>query len=83
MRTIKVSFDALSWTAFCQATDPAKADAALGYLAGWNQTYRHVHIYTRPDELVAVYRVDPSDERAAFVIGAIWHPDTEHFSLHS
>ena len=83
MRTIKVSFDALSWTAFCRATDPAKADAALGYLAGWNTTLRHVHIYTRTDELVAIYRADPADQKAAYVLAAIWHPDTEHFSFHS
>ena len=63
MRTIKVSFDALSWT--------------------YNPIYHHVHIYTRPDELVAIYRVDPTDKKASYVIGAIWHPDTETFSFHS
>jgi hypothetical protein len=83
MRTIKVSFDACDWWTFCKATDRTKADQALGYLAAWNQTFNHVHIYTRKDELVAVYRADPRDERASFVIGAIWHPDTETFSFHS
>ena len=83
MRTIKVSFDAMSWTAFCRATDPAKADAALGYLAAYNPIYHHVHISHGRTCMTAFYRVDPSDAKAGFVIGAIWHPDTETFSFHS
>lgn len=83
MRTIKISFDAMDWTSFGRATDPVKAEAALGYLAGWNTTLRHVHIYTRQDELVAVYRADPTDHKASFVLAAVWHHDTEHFSFHS
>lgn len=83
MRTIKVSFDAMSWTAFCQDTDPAKADAALGYLSAWNQTFDHVRIWLRTDEMVAVYRMDPADPNPGYVIGAIWHPDTATFSFHS
>ena len=83
MRTIKVEFDAMGWHLFTKATNPEKAHAALGYLGAWNQTFGHVQIFTRGQEMTALYRVDPSDLKAGFVIGAIWHPDTETFSFHS
>jgi hypothetical protein len=83
MRTIKVEFDAMDWHLFTKATNPQKAHAALGYLGAWNQTFNHVQIFTRHQEMTAVYRMDPADPQPGYVIGAVWHTDTETFSFHS
>ena len=66
-----------------------KLQAAVGYLSMWGLGYPRVRIVfvAKQDELIASYwaehPVPGKGTRPDYVIGAIWHEDTQHFSFHS
>ena len=66
-----------------------KLHAAVGYLSMWNLDYPHVRIVfdVKNEELIASYWAAVPESvpgtRPGYVIGGIWHEDTQHFSFHS
>jgi hypothetical protein len=86
MRNIELLFDAVDY-ATCEIPQ-IKLDAAVGYLSTWSiDGYPFVRIMldARNREFIATYwSAQPQEgKRPDYVIGAIWHDDTEHFSFHS
>lgn len=85
-RNIELLFDDVDYATCGIPQD--KLDAAVGYLSTWNVTgYPFVRILldVRHREFIATYWAEQPQEgkRPGYVIGAIWHDGTEHFSFHS
>ena len=86
MRTVELmGFDADTDTSI----SADKLQSAVGYLSMWNMNYPHVRIVfdVKHKELIASYWATVPESvpgtRPGYVIGAIWHEDTQHFSFHS
>ena len=91
-RVVTLAFEPDQLVKLNGATDPRKAQEAIGYLSLWaahEPRYTYCHIWIADAiEVCAAYcdvprepGIDGQYPRATYTIGAVWHGD--HFGFHS
>ena len=84
-RTVTHYIDADTYQTIVELVGYKPYQQAVGYLSSWSHgsgNYPEVAIYGCGDSELYAHYIKP-DKTVGYVLGAVWHPDTQHYSFHS